>query len=141
MWDTPSLPLAVLYTINVLPLKIAPLAFVYRCIMIGKKLSIDRLKTLYDEGLSLRGIARELEISHGCVRDWLDRAGVSRRPVGGRLGEKRPTPPVPPFVPLNAAGVAGMTIAIAHILARRSRERDTKPATPNAYPTSPRCAP
>ena len=41
---------------------------------------------LYEQGLSLRAVARELGCTHQAVHDLLKRMGVSRRPPGGNQG-------------------------------------------------------
>ena len=51
----------------------------------------DRLRQLYvDEGLSIAGVAKQLNSTTHLVRTWLLEDNVPIRPGGGRLGARRP---------------------------------------------------
>jgi transposase len=44
------------------------------------------VRALYERGLSLRAVAKQLGITHQAVHDLLRRMGIQRRPPGGNQG-------------------------------------------------------
>ena len=46
----------------------------------------DRVRTLYESGLSIRQVAKEVGVTFQAVQSMLDRMGVPRRMRGGNTG-------------------------------------------------------
>jgi DNA invertase Pin-like site-specific DNA recombinase len=45
-----------------------------------------QVQTLYEQGLSLRAVAKAIGCTHQAVHDLLKRMGIQRRPPGGNQG-------------------------------------------------------